>query len=188
MAFWRKAPPPDELAAAPKVAKESGRLTPGRQSEVRVASTQDLIQANGRMPVAVADQGGSDRLVALFRVDEQVFAVDGACFFRGCPLHLGAVQEYKGEPCVVCPWAVCRHKVALRTGRTIPPSDLFAASDGGEAPGGKNPSRRTRGFNQRVHSVRTRGGQLYVRLNESSRAVMSDQYAFAALSQQLRLR
>ena len=60
----------------------------------RVASTRDL--ARGASCELVVD----DRIVALFNVDGQYFALDGVCPHQGGPLGKGTLTG-----CVVtCPW------------------------------------------------------------------------------------
>lgn len=40
------------------------------------------------------------RIVAVFRLDEQLFALDGICPHQGGPLAEGAVHD----GCITCPW------------------------------------------------------------------------------------
>ncbi|MBX7166381.1 MAG: Rieske (2Fe-2S) protein [Pirellulales bacterium] len=61
---------------------------------LRVASLSDLPEQTGFECVA------GDRLVALFRIGTEVYALDGVCPHQGGPLGRGEL-----EGCVVtCPW------------------------------------------------------------------------------------
>ncbi len=55
---------------------------------------KDLPDASGREVLL----GG--RVIALFRVDEAVFAVDGMCAHQGGPIAQGQLSGH----CVTCPW------------------------------------------------------------------------------------
>jgi nitrite reductase (NADH) small subunit len=70
------------------------------------------------------------RIVALFLVDGQVFAVDGICAHQGGPIGRGAVDRN----CVTCPWHGwqydVRHGTNLLTGRQM--LDCFPVEVRGE--------------------------------------------------------
>ncbi|KAK7475251.1 hypothetical protein BaRGS_00033482 [Batillaria attramentaria] len=54
--------------------------------------------------------------IALFRVDDKVYAVQSQCPHAGGPLHMGDIEELPGEgPCVKCPWHNWRFQ--LSTGK-----------------------------------------------------------------------
>lgn len=61
---------------------------------VRVASSEDL--AEGSAIEAVA--GG--KILAVFRADSELYALDGMCAHQGGPIAEGAVEA----GCVTCPW------------------------------------------------------------------------------------
>ncbi|CAI8026657.1 Rieske domain-containing protein [Geodia barretti] len=77
----------------------------------RACSLSEL-QAAGRKRVTV--QG---RIVALFHVSGQVYALDHFCYHAGGPLELGDIEDSHGRLCVVCPWH--RHSITLDTGESL---------------------------------------------------------------------
>ena len=76
-------------------ADASGRRTVRRISPIEKNGL--LVRSNGHE-------------IALFRVGQELFAVDRACPHRGGPLHLGDIEDlgdeggFKRKICVVCPW------------------------------------------------------------------------------------
>lgn len=79
---------------------------------VKVATLDELTENEGKC-VEV-----QDRRIALFRVDDQIYALEDECTHEEAPLSNGTVEA--GE--VVCPWhGACFN---LRTGEcTAPPAD-----------------------------------------------------------------
>lgn len=63
-------------------------------SQVRVACVADVPEGEGREFVAAG------RIVALFNVKGQLYAMDGICPHAGGPLAKGTLQENM----VTCPW------------------------------------------------------------------------------------
>jgi len=63
-------------------------------TEHRVASTGDIPEGSG---IAV-DIG--DRRIAVFRYQDELFALDETCPHRGAPLHDGRIVN----GIVICPW------------------------------------------------------------------------------------
>lgn len=63
-------------------------------TEHRVASTGDIPEGSG---IAV-DIG--DRRIAVFRYQDEIYALDETCPHRGAPLHQGKVAN----GIVICPW------------------------------------------------------------------------------------
>ncbi|MDA0836065.1 MAG: Rieske 2Fe-2S domain-containing protein [Planctomycetota bacterium] len=61
---------------------------------IRVASLSELPADKGKEVVA------ENRVVALFRVDEDVYAIDGICLHAGGPLADGKLSG----TVVTCPW------------------------------------------------------------------------------------
>ena len=100
----------------------------------RVASADEVADP-GRLLVEV-----DDRLVALFHVDGQFYAIDDVCTHDGGPLAEGQLEGYT----IACP----RHgaKFDIRTGQalTMPATEPTAA-----------------------HEVKVDGGEVYVKLRES---------------------
>ena len=81
-------------------------MTTIKNEFIRVASTQDLVPGQG-LKIFVGKKS-----VALFRVNDNVYAVQNACPHRGAPLAAG---ELVGTQ-VICPdhaWKFC-----LQTGQT----------------------------------------------------------------------
>jgi nitrite reductase (NADH) small subunit len=68
---------------------------------VRVATTAELAD-NSALEVLV---GGE--VVAIFRTNNRLFAIDGICAHQGGPLARGKVSE----DCVTCPWHGWRYKL-----------------------------------------------------------------------------
>lgn len=71
----------------------------------RVASLSDLVVGQGIEVVA------SDRVLALFRTESGVFAIDGVCAHAGGPVGKGKLNG----PVVTCPWHGWQYDV--RTGQ-----------------------------------------------------------------------
>lgn len=71
-----------------------------------------------RVPVPPPDVGGDDarareviaegRRIALFRLGDEVVALDGTCLHRGGPIALGDVRD----GIVTCPWHWWRYRIA----------------------------------------------------------------------------
>ena len=78
-------------------------------TEQRLCALGDL--ADGRGTIMRAE----DRAIALFRVGEEVFALDNVCPHWQGPLGEGVVNVERME--VTCPWH--RFRYDLRTGRNV---------------------------------------------------------------------
>ena len=78
-------------------------------SEVTICSLDELPDAAGR---AVRAEG---RQIALFRVGDEVFALDNICPHYGGPLAEGIVSAERLE--IACPWH--RFRYDLRTGECV---------------------------------------------------------------------
>ncbi|MDB5389654.1 MAG: nagAb [Planctomycetaceae bacterium] len=74
-------------------------------SWIKVATIQEVPEATGLEVVA------GDRIVALFRIGDEVVALDGICPHAGGPLAQGRVNQQ----IVTCPWHGWQFHVA--TGR-----------------------------------------------------------------------
>src|SRR4051812_33009138 len=61
---------------------------------IKVATVHEIPESTGLEVVA------GDRIVALYRINDQVFALDGICPHAGGPLANGRVQNQ----IVTCPW------------------------------------------------------------------------------------
>jgi nitrite reductase/ring-hydroxylating ferredoxin subunit len=75
--------------------------------DVAVARLDALPQGRGRVVVAAG------REVALFRVGDEVHALENVCLHNGDPLGEGEVDD----GCAVCPWHGWRYE--LSTGRRL---------------------------------------------------------------------
>ena len=64
-----------------------------------------------------------DRIVAIFRSDDQLFAVDGMCAHQGGPLADGIVEN----GCVTCPWHGWQYELAsgIQTINRQPLQEVF---------------------------------------------------------------
>lgn len=74
-------------------------------SRVRVAAVEEMTPGTGREIVV------EDRVIALYRVGDEFFALDGICPHAGGPLGKGVVSGTR----VTCPWHGWQFDV--RTGR-----------------------------------------------------------------------
>ena len=101
--------------------------------EIRLCTLDELPEGAGRVFPA------EGRRIALFRVGDEVFALDGVCPHWGGPLDEGTVSVERME--VTCPWH--RFRFDLRTGRNVL-SDI------------RDPAR--------TYPVETRGGEVFVTL------------------------
>ena len=79
------------------------------ETEVRLCAMADLPDGTGHVVRA------EDRAIALFRVGEEVFALDNVCPHWQGPLGEGVVSVERME--VTCPWH--RFRFDLRTGRNV---------------------------------------------------------------------
>jgi len=61
---------------------------------VRVAKLSEIVDGCSHELVA------EDRMIALFRVGEELFALDGVCPHQGGPLGKGELRDHT----VTCPW------------------------------------------------------------------------------------
>ena len=69
---------------------------------VRVAATSDLAD-NSALEVLAGDT-----VIALFRVEGELFALDGMCAHQGGPIAEGTVAH----GCVTCPWHGWQYELA----------------------------------------------------------------------------
>jgi nitrite reductase (NADH) small subunit len=70
---------------------------------VRIASSEELVQ--GGVVESVVD----GNVIAVFRTQDGLFAIDGVCMHQGGPIAKGKIQMAKGHNgndslCVTCPW------------------------------------------------------------------------------------
>lgn len=71
-------------------------------------------------PAGASEHVAGGRMVALFRVDDQLYALDGVCPHQGGPLGQGELQR-AGEACfVTCPWHGWQFNVRDGSHRTSP--------------------------------------------------------------------
>jgi NAD(P)H-dependent nitrite reductase small subunit len=82
-------------------------MTIERSGRVRVASVDEVVEDRGTVVMV------NGRAVALFRVGEDVYAIDNTCPHRGGPLGEGDVSG----PVVMCPWHAW--EVDVRTGALV---------------------------------------------------------------------
>lgn len=55
----------------------------------------------------------SGRVVAVFRIDDRVFALDGLCAHQGGPIADGTLSKTEhGLDCVTCPWHGWQYELA----------------------------------------------------------------------------
>lgn len=71
---------------------------------ISVASSADLDEGSAKEVVV------GDRIVAIFRHESELFALDGMCAHQGGPIAEGTVAH----GCVTCPWHGWQYE--LRTG------------------------------------------------------------------------
>jgi len=77
---------------------------------IRVASLKEFPVGSAREVIA------EDRVIALYHVDDQVYALDGICPHQGGPLGEGQL-----EGCVVtCPWHGWQYDVRTGQHQSIP--------------------------------------------------------------------
>lgn len=100
---------------------------------VRLCAVREIPDGAGRVVRA------EDRAIALFRVADEVFALDNVCPHWQGPLGEGVVSTERME--VTCPWH--RFRYDLRTGRNVL-SDVRQAAT--------------------VYPVRLRNGDVFVRI------------------------
>ncbi len=111
--------------------RRSERLIPGHKSRsamntqwIEVAATSTL--ANGEaIEVLVAE-----RVLAIFRHDGKLFALDGMCAHQGGPIAQGQVQN----GCVTCPWHGWQYELAtgIQTINRQPLMQTFEVRERGE--------------------------------------------------------
>uniref|UniRef100_A0A8C6I1W3 Rieske domain-containing protein n=1 Tax=Mus spicilegus TaxID=10103 RepID=A0A8C6I1W3_MUSSI len=86
-----------------------------------------------------------DREVVIFYHKGEYHAMDIRCYHSGGPLHLGEIEDFNGQSCIVCPWH--KYKITLATGeglyQSINPKDPSA-----------KPKWCSKGVKQRIHTVK----------------------------------
>ncbi|XP_053451964.1 Rieske domain-containing protein [Nycticebus coucang] len=124
---------------------------------------EDDIKKRGRMAAVV-----HDREVVIFCHKGEYYAMDIRCYHSGGPLHLGEIEDFDGQPCIVCPWH--KYKITLATGeglyQSINPKDPSA-----------KPKWCSKGIKQRTHVVTVDNGNIYVTLSTEPFKCDSDFYA-----------
>lgn len=73
---------------------------------VTVAKSSGIIDGSAIEVVATVD--GTQQVVAIFRCDGQLHAIDGMCAHQGGPIAEGQVQS----GCVTCPWHGWQYELA----------------------------------------------------------------------------
>uniref|UniRef100_F7GCC5 Rieske domain-containing protein n=1 Tax=Ornithorhynchus anatinus TaxID=9258 RepID=F7GCC5_ORNAN len=136
----------------------------------RQSSDQDSVTPEDYSPVCVgreADIKKSERItsmvhnreVVVFYHNGEFHAMDIRCYHAGGPLHLGEIEDFNGQSCIVCPWH--KYKITLATGEGIYQSI-----------NPKNPSAIpkwcSKGVKQRIHTVTVKNGNVYVTLSDTS--------------------
>jgi nitrite reductase (NADH) small subunit len=91
-------------------------MVTGNGSQVRLCALDDVPSEAGRIIRA------ENRAIAVFRVGEEVFALDNVCPHWGGPIGEGVISVERME--VRCPWH--RFRYDLRTGKNVV-SDLRGA-------------------------------------------------------------
>ncbi|XP_007487324.1 Rieske domain-containing protein isoform X3 [Monodelphis domestica] len=90
-----------------------------------------------------------DREIVIFYHKGEYHAMDIRCYHSGGPLHLGEIEDFDGQACIVCPWH--KYKITLTTGeglyQSINPKDPSAV-----------PKWRSKGIKQRIHTVTVKNG------------------------------
>ncbi|QDV64203.1 Rieske (2Fe-2S) protein [Crateriforma conspicua] len=72
-----------------------------------VLASSDLPDASAKEVVF------GDCVVAIFRVDGRLYALDGLCAHQGGPIAEGHVgHDVDGNPCVTCPWHGWQYEMA----------------------------------------------------------------------------
>ncbi|XP_034546936.1 Rieske domain-containing protein isoform X2 [Notolabrus celidotus] len=128
-----------------------------------IGRKEDIVKA-GRVTKLV--NGCRDILVLYHQ--GQLHAMDMHCYHSGGALQNGDIEEFNGLLCIVCPWH--KYKITLAEGE-----GLYQAVDDPTA----RPLRthwRSKGVKQRIHKVTEVNGDVFVTLNESSKAIESDVY------------
>lgn len=109
-----------------------------------------------------------DREVVIFYHKGEYHAMDIRCYHSGGPLHLGEIEDFNGQSCIVCPWH--KYKITLATGeglyQSINPKDPSA-----------KPKWCSKGVKQRIHTVKVDNGNIYVTLSKEPFKCDSDYYA-----------
>ena len=71
-------------------------------------------------PAGASEHVAGGRIVALFRIDDELFALDGVCPHQGGPLGQGQLEP-AGDACfVTCPWHGWQFNVRDGCHRTSP--------------------------------------------------------------------
>ncbi|XP_057645874.1 Rieske domain-containing protein isoform X1 [Chionomys nivalis] len=124
---------------------------------------EDDIRKSERMTAVV-----HDREVVIFYHKGEYHAMDIRCYHSGGPLHLGEIEDFNGQSCIVCPWH--KYKITLATGeglyQSINPKDPSA-----------RPEWCSKGIKQRIHTVTVDNGNIYVTLSKEPFKCDSDYYA-----------
>ncbi|XP_052599687.1 Rieske domain-containing protein isoform X2 [Peromyscus californicus insignis] len=124
---------------------------------------EDDIRKSERMTAVV-----HDREVVIFYHKGEYHAMDIRCYHSGGPLHLGEIEDFNGQSCIVCPWH--KYKITLATGeglyQSINPKDPSA-----------RPKWCSKGVKQRIHTVTVDNGNIYVTLSKEPFKCDSDFYA-----------
>ncbi|XP_051028465.1 Rieske domain-containing protein isoform X2 [Acomys russatus] len=107
---------------------------------------EDDIRKSERMTAVV-----HDREVVIFYHKGEYHAMDIRCYHSGGPLHLGEIEDFNGQSCIVCPWH--KYKITLATGeglyQSINPKDPSA-----------KPKWCSKGVKQRIHAVTVDNGNI----------------------------
>ncbi|XP_038621673.1 Rieske domain-containing protein [Tachyglossus aculeatus] len=145
----------------------------------RQGSDQDSVTLEDYSPVCVGQEADLKKLerktamvhnreVVVFYHKGEFHAMDNRCYHAGGPLHLGEIEDFNGQSCIVCPWH--KYKITLATGeglyQSIDPKNPAAV-----------PEWCSKGVKQRIHVVTVKNGNVYVTLSDTSIAYDSDYYA-----------
>jgi ferredoxin-NADP reductase/nitrite reductase/ring-hydroxylating ferredoxin subunit len=117
------------------------------------------------------------RFVTAIRLrDNTLRCIDSTCYHAGGPLGIGEIEDVNGEACIKCPWHA--YPVSLVDGSKFYESLELDKQTKKLVPAGWRKKERA----QRVHDIEERkGGEIWVRLNQSSDKYDSDEYAGSAV-------
>lgn len=152
--------------APPARAKHRTTMAATTSETLHFVSTSSALRADGsRVHARLAG-----RQVSVVRCGTTLHALDTICYHAGGNLMVGDIEEVGGLTCISCP--LHGYKLTLATGEK-----LYKAVEKG--PSGKlEPAGwRSAGKRQRVHHVIERGGDVFVRLDDSPEPLESDKYA-----------
>ncbi|XP_075397408.1 Rieske domain-containing protein isoform X1 [Tenrec ecaudatus] len=158
---WETTGSPDSSAS---MDHKSSLQNPEKKEYASVCvGREDEIKKRNRMTAVV-----HGREVVIFYHQGQYHAMDIRCYHSGGPLHLGEIEDFNGQSCIVCPWH--KFKITLATGE-----GLYQAKNPRD-PSAK-PTWCSKGIKQRTHTVTVDNGNLYVTLSKEPFKCDSDFYA-----------